>query len=91
MAMMKVKDGYILKKVAGENIVIATGEARLSFNGIITFNEVGAEVFTRLDGTRTVDQITQEIASLYNAPKEIIEKDINKLIEKMRNHGLIEE
>lgn len=88
---MKVKDGYILKKVAGENIVIATGEARLSFNGIITFNEVGAEVFTRLDGTRTVDQIAQEIASLYNAPKDVIEKDINNLIEKMRNHGLIEE
>lgn len=88
---MKVKDGYILKKVAGENIVIATGEARLSFNGIITFNEVGAEVFTRLDGTRTVSQIVDEIASLYNAPKDVIEKDINKLIEKMRNHGLLEE
>lgn len=88
---MKVKDGYILKKVAGENIVIATGEARLSFNGIITFNEVGAEVFTRLDGTKTITQIVQEIASLYNAPKDVIEKDINNLIEKMRNHGLIEE
>lgn len=88
---MKVKEGYILKNVAGENIVIATGEARLSFNGIITFNEVGAEVFTRLDGTHTVDQIAQEIASLYNAPKDIIEKDVNNLIEKMRNHGLLEE
>lgn len=88
---MKIKDGYILKKVAGENIVIATGEARLSFNGIITFNEVGAEVFTRLDGTRSINQIVDEIALLYNAPKDVIEKDINKLIEKMRNHGLIEE
>lgn len=88
---MKIKDGYILKKVAGENIVIATGEARLSFNGIITFNEVGAEVFTRLDGTKTISQIVDEIASIYNAPKDIIEKDINNLIEKMKNHGLIEE
>ncbi|MCH5170875.1 MAG: PqqD family protein [Oscillospiraceae bacterium] len=88
---MKIKDGYILKNVAGENIVIATGEARLSFNGIITFNEVGAEVFTRLDGTRSIKQIVDEIALLYNAPKDVIEKDINKLIEKMRNHGLIEE
>lgn len=88
---MKIKDGYILKKVAGENIVIATGEARISFNGIITFNEVGAEVFTRLDGTKTISQIVDEIASIYNAPKDIIEKDINNLIEKMKNHGLIEE
>lgn len=88
---MKIKDGYILKKVAGENIVIATGEARLSFNGIITFNEVGAEVFERLDGTRTLSQIVDEIASIYNAPRQVIEADIKKLIEKMKNQGLIEE
>lgn len=88
---MKIKDGYILKKVAGENIVVATGEARLSFNGIITFNEVGAEVFTRLDGTRTMCQIADEIAALYNAPKEKISADIEKLVEKMKNHGLLEE
>lgn len=88
---MKIKDGYILKKVAGENIVIAIGEARISFNGIITFNEVGAEVFERLDGTRTLEQIVDEIAAIYNAPREIIESDIKKLIEKMKNHGLIEE
>lgn len=88
---MKIKDGYILKKVAGENIVIATDEARISFNGIITFNEVGAEVFERLDGTRTLEQIVDEIAAIYNAPREIIESDIKKLIEKMKNHGLIEE
>ncbi len=88
---MKIKDGYILKKVAGENIVIATGEVRLSFNGIITFNEVGAEVFNRLDGTRTLEQITDEIASMYNAPREVIEADIKKLTEKMKKQGLIEE
>lgn len=88
---MKIKDGYILKKVAGENIVIATGEERLSFNGIITFNEVGAEVFARLDGTRTQEEIVDEIASVYNAPREVISEDINKLIEKMKNHGLLEE
>ncbi len=88
---MKIKDGYILKKVAGENIVIATGAARLSFNGIITFNEVGAEVFSRLDGTRTLEQIVDEIASIYNAPKNVIEADIKKLVGKMKNQGLLEE
>lgn len=84
---MKIKEGYILKKVAGENIVIATGEARLSFNGIITFNEVGAEVFDRLDGTRTLEQIVDEIAAIYNAPREIIEADIKKLIDKNEKTG----
>ena len=88
---MKIKDGYILKKVAGENIVVATGEARLSFNGIITFNEVGAEVFALLDGTRTEEQIVDELLKMYNAPKEVISADVNRLIEKMRAQGLLED
>ncbi len=88
---MKIKDGYILKKVAGENIVVATGDARLSFNGIITFNEVGAEVFALLDGTRTEEQIADELLKMYNAPKEVILADVKKLIEKMRAQGLLED
>lgn len=88
---MKIKDGYILKKVAGENIVVATGDARLSFNGIITFNEVGAEVFALLDGTRTEEQIVDELLKMYNAPKEVILADVNRLIEKMRAQGLLED
>lgn len=88
---MKVKDGYILKKVAGENIVMATGEARLSFNGIITFNEVGAEVFALLDGEHTEAQIVDELLKMYNAPRVIIEKDVKNLIEKMKAQGLLED
>ncbi len=88
---MKIKDGYILKKVAGENIVIATGEARLSFNGIITFNEVGAEVFALLDGNHTESQIVDELLKMYNAPKEVIEKDVKNLLAKMKAQGLLED
>lgn len=88
---MKIKDGYILKKVAGENIVVATGEARLSFNGIITFNEVGAEVFALLDGKHTESQIVDELLKMYNAPREVISADVKKLIEKMKAQGLLED
>ena len=88
---MKIKSGYILKDVAGSKIVMAIGEESTKFNGIITFNEVGAEVFTMLDGTKSVEEIVAKIAKDYEAPYEIVAEDVNKLIEKMRNQGLIED
>ena len=88
---MKIKDGFILKDVAGSKIVIATGEQRMNFNGVITFNEVGAEVLNLLDGTNSVEDIVAKISSDYNAPVEIVKADIEKLIEKMKKHNLIEE
>lgn len=88
---MKIKDGFILKDVAGSKIVIATGSAKLDFNGVITFNDVGAEVFTMLDGTNTVEAIISHIAAEYGIDEATVKADVEKLIDKMRKHKLIEE
>ena len=88
---MKIKSDFILKDVAGSKVVLATGEQTKDFKGIITFNEVGAEVFNLLDGTNTVDEIVNIIAEKYDASTETVKADVVKLIEKMKNQGLIEE
>lgn len=88
---MKIKDGFILKDVAGSKIVIATGKQRMNFNGVITFNSVGAEVFNMLDGTHSVEDIIVKIAEDYSVPQETVKADVIKLIDKMKNHGLIED
>lgn len=88
---MKIKDGFILKDVAGSKIVIATGAQRINFNGVITFNDVGAEVFNMLDGTNSVEDIISKISADYNVDSNIVKNDVEKLIEKMRKHNLIDE
>ena len=88
---MKIKDGFIMKNVAGSNVVLPLGERQEEVKGIITFNDVGADVFNMLDGTNSVEAIATKIAKDYDAPYEMVEADVNKLIEKMRVHGLIEE
>ena len=88
---MKIKDGYILKSVAGSNVVIAIGDERKELNGIITFNDTGAEIFNMLNGTYTVEEIIEKLAKDYEIPYDVAEADVMKLIEKMRSQGLIEE
>ncbi len=88
---MKIKDGYILKDVAGEKIVIATGEQKLNFNGVMTFNSVGADVFNMLDGTNSVEDIANKIAEDYGVSVERVKTDVENLIKKMKEHNLIDE
>lgn len=88
---MKIKDGYILKDVAGEKIVIATGEQKLNFNGVMTFNSVGADVFNMLDGTNSVEDIANKIAEDYNVSVERVKTDVENLIKKMKEHNLLDE
>ena len=88
---MKIKDGYILKSVAGSNVVIATGMERMDFRGIITFNDTGAEIFNMLNGTYTVEEIIEKLAKDYETSYDVVKADVMNLIEKMRSQGLIEE
>lgn len=88
---MKIKEGYILKSVAGSNVVIATGLERMDFNGIITFNDTGAEVFNMLNGMYTVEEIVEKLVKDYEIPYDTAKTDVENLIEKMKAQGLIEE
>ena len=39
---MKVQNEFVLREIAGDYVIIPTGKTVLSFNGLITVNEVGA-------------------------------------------------
>ena len=45
---MKISTGYILKKVAGKNIVVSVGD-NSGFNGMITLNDTGAFFWNLLE------------------------------------------
>ena len=45
---MKIKNGFILRKVGRQYVVAATGEASKNFNGMIRLDESGAFAFELL-------------------------------------------
>lgn len=38
---MRVDEGFVLREIAGDYVIIPTGKTVLDFNGMITVNEVG--------------------------------------------------
>ena len=89
--MMRIKDGFVMRDVAGSKVVLPIGERQEEINGIITFNDTGAAIFNMLNGTYTVEEIIEKLAKDYEIPYDVAEADVMKLIEKMRSQGLIEE
>ncbi len=88
---MKIKSDYVIKKVAGQNIVLPTGEAKVSFNGVMTFNDVGAELFRLLDGSHTQEDLVNYLTENFKIEQDIAKADVEKFINKLRDNGLLEE
>ena len=84
---MKIREGFLLRNVAGNNVV---GQATLDFNGMMSLNETGAFIFSKmLEGT-TKEQLIEDLISEYEVEREIAQKDVDDFIKKVEGEGLLE-
>lgn len=87
---MKIKEGYLLREVAGNNIVVPVGEGTLNFNGVININEVGAFLWKALENDITEDELLEKLLSEYDVDKDTAKKDITAFIAKLEGEGILE-
>lgn len=64
---MKIKEGFILRNVAGSNIVVPFGDRCMDFNGMITLNETGAFIWKQLENDVEEADIVKAILAEYDA------------------------
>ena len=88
--MIKIKKGFILREVSGSYIVVAVGAASKDFKGLITLNETGAFLWERLANGNTKEGLVEALLNEYEAPKEVIEKDVDDFLNMVKNGGLVE-
>lgn len=87
---MKIKDGYLLREVAGSFIVVPIGEGAIDFSGVISLNEVGAFLWHVLEKDSTDEELLQAILNEYDIDSETAKNDIAEFVEKLKGADLIE-
>ena len=71
-------------------MVVPIGQATLDFNGMMSLNETGAFIFSKmLDGT-TKEQLIEDLISEYEVERKIAQKDVDDFIKKVEGEGLLE-
>lgn len=58
---MKIKSGFILRQLAGENVVVPVGAAGENFNGMIRLNDTGALLWKELTAGADEEQLVQKL------------------------------
>lgn len=87
---MKIKEGYILREVAGSNVVLPVGKATIDFNGMASLNETGAFLFTLMKEDVTQEQLVDALLDNYEIDRQTAEEDVSGFIEKVKGAGIVE-
>ncbi len=88
---MKIKDGYMIREVAGYNVVVPVGDAALDFNGMINLNETGAVLWKAMVEGADEEKLVSVLLAEYEISEDIARKDVKQFIIKMREANLIDE
>lgn len=88
---MRIKKGFVLRPVAGEYVIIATGEASKEFYGMIKVNETGADIWQALIEECTEEEIVQRLTDKYEIDKDTALSSVQAFVKKMEQAGFMAE
>lgn len=88
---MKIKDGFVLREVAGNNVVIGVGKTMQNFNGVLTLSGSGSLLWKKLEAGADKDELTEALLKEYEVDRETASKDIDSFLDKIRSVNLLEE
>lgn len=87
---MKIKNDFILRKVADSYVVVPVGKMTLNFNGIINLNETGAFLFGELQKGADREELIQKLLAEYDVTPEKAAIDIDTFIQKAKDADVLE-
>ena len=88
---MKAKQGFVLRKVMGENLLMPTGSNISSFNGTVLLSDVSAFIWEQMQQPISREDLLQAMLDKYDVEEQKAAEDLDSLLDKLRGYGLIEE
>lgn len=86
---MRRNPEFLLRNVAGSDVVVPVGKATLEFSGMITLNETGALLWELLETEQTVASLTAGITDRYEVTAAQAEADVQVFLNKLRPTGAL--
>ena len=87
---MKIKEGYFLRVVGGENVVLPSGD-ELDLSIMITLNDSGKFLWEQLQEDKTEEDLLQAVVTNYeDVDQDEAKKFITDFVEHLKNYDLLQ-
>ena len=86
---MKLDPKFVTREIGDTQVMVAVGSA--AFSGIVRSNKTAAFIVDQLKTDTTKEKILAAMQETYDADPAVMEKDIEKVLEKLRSIGALDE
>ena len=86
---MKVKDGFILRHIMDEYLLMPAGEGQDSFHDVILLNEVSAFIYRKLQSPISRDELLAAILEEYSVEPADAALDMDEFLGELDKYGIL--
>ena len=86
---MKMRKDFLTHTSGNETLLVPSGKA--GFSGIVKGNSTFGEILSLLKDDITEPQIITEMRAKYDAPEDVIAKDIRRILDSLRQVKALDE
>ena len=82
---MKIKDEYVLERIADKWVVVSANAGSLNFNKIISFNDTAAFLWQRIEDGNQRDELIKSLMEEYDIDITKAKEDVDKFIDELNS------
>ncbi len=88
---MKQKEGFILRTVCGEHVIVGEGLGTIDFGKLISLNETAAWLWNKAGemGDFDIDSLTAVLCDEYDVTPDEARQDVTKMVKRWLELGIV--
>ena len=88
---MKIKEGFTLRPLCGEHIVVGEGLSQVNFNKMLSMNDSAAYLWENVQGKEfTLEDLVTLLTDRYDVSADQAMEDVKQMIAIWQEHGILE-
>lgn len=88
---MKIKEGFVLREVCGEKVIVGEGLGAVDFGRLVSLNDTAAWLWSKGQelGEFTVETLAGALCEEYEVSEERARTDVQALLDKWVEMGIV--
>ena len=89
---MKIKKGFVLREVCGENVIIGEGLGAINFGKMLALNESAAWLWKKAVemGDFTIESLAEKLCQEYDVTADEALQDVTEIVSEWQKVNVVE-
>ena len=87
---MRVKKEYMIRNIAGQDIIVATGNAAMKYNGLLTVSPTGRFILEHYQEAKDISDLIRMVLDEFEVDADTAARDVVGFTNAMLEKGFIE-